>query len=62
MLHPDYFSEDKEEILEFGITGDFWQQSISVAGMFRVAQVFQDQGLEGLIKIIDERSLSAPHS
>ena len=62
MLHPDYFSEDKEEILEFGITGDFWQQSISVAGMFRVAQVFQDQGLEGLIKIIDERSLAAPHS
>ena len=60
MLHPDYFSEDKEEILEFGITGDFWQQSISVAGMFRVAQVFQHQGLEGLIKIIDERSLPAP--
>ncbi len=57
MLRPDYFSADKEEILEDGITGDFWQQSISVAGMFRVAQVFRDQGLEGLIKIIDARKL-----
>ncbi len=60
MLRPDYFCEDKEEILEFGITGDFWQQSISVAGMFRVANIFQHQGLDGLIKMIDERSLPAP--
>lgn len=60
MIQPDYFSKDKEEILEYGITGEFWQQSISVAGMFRVAQVFQNQGLEGLIKIIEERHLKPP--
>ena len=60
MLHPDYFSEDKEEILEFGITGDFWQQPISVAGMFRIADIFRNQGLDGLLKMIDERKLPPP--
>jgi hypothetical protein len=62
LIHPDTDVQDASEILEDGVTGDFWQRYIAVAGMFRLDQVFQQSGAQGLIRCIEERQIRSAES
>jgi hypothetical protein len=51
--------EQKEIILQKSNTGPFWEKFGAIAGMFRAAKVFQENGVEGLSQAVRQRRLPA---